>query len=97
MSQYKKQQGDLEILYGWDKPLNYYFLVVELNGELPAALVWSNLNLQIPGLTIRELLRILEGFGIRLTTEELQELLGDSDHRIGEQPWGSRGVSKGAS
>ena len=79
MSKYLRRQGDLEVLYGWDDPLKYYFVVVEeVTGELPDAIIWSNLNLQKPGLSLGELCRIVEGFGVRLTLEERQKLLADA-------------------
>jgi hypothetical protein len=60
MSQRKFRTDEYEVLTGWDSPLQYFYLVIEnTEGEM----VFSNLNLPNPALTldqIREWFHVFE-------------------------------------
>ncbi|MBZ9753346.1 hypothetical protein K7W42_21150 [Deinococcus sp. HMF7604] len=73
------QQGDLTLSYGWDAPLQYFYLTVERDDELEYC------NLDDPqatagpyggGLTLMQLQTKLAGFGLVLSTADLDTLAG---------------------
>ena len=57
MSQYWLSHGNLKILYGWDDPLRYFFLVItEVDNEgHELRPVFSNLDLPEPGMSIEQI------------------------------------------
>lgn len=60
------------IVIGWDRPLEYYHMVIELDGEY----IWSNLNL-VEGTSFTNpdfYHAVLEGFGVVLPTALRDEL-----------------------
>ncbi len=80
MSQYHFTHNSFDVLYGWDDPLQYNFLVIEniLNsGEEP---IFSNLNLDNPGMSISQIQTILVNFEIPCPGDLIKNLKNDAKH-----------------
>lgn len=78
MSQHriKTEIADKEavVLIGFDRPLQHYYMTVQLEGEP----IWSNLSLVLGGLSdVDPYIFVLQGFGIVLPDEMIDELMCD--------------------
>ncbi len=81
MSQYHFQNENYKVLYGWDDPLQYCFLViykvVETNPWTP---VFSNMDLENPGMSIPQIKETLASYGIDSPNELAENLNHDETH-----------------
>ncbi|NBO09950.1 MAG: hypothetical protein EBV30_11580 [Actinobacteria bacterium] len=74
MSQHKHEANGLTFLYGWDRPLGYFFLVIFNRHGHP---VWSNMNRFDPAMSIDEIDATMQEYGHRLPETERRKLIGD--------------------
>lgn len=75
------QHGDLTVTYGWDAPLQYFYLTVERGQQL----IYSNLDDPAAtagtyggGLSLMQLRDQLSAHGVTLSTGELDALAGST-------------------
>ncbi len=73
MSQRKFTNNGYEVLTGYDRPLNYFFLVVYKDDEKE----FSNLDFANPAMTLDEIDSRLRTLGIEYPTNLLADLLND--------------------
>ena len=78
MSQHRFIHGDWEVLYGWDEPLEYFFLVIEDSKNLRDG--FSNLDLSDPAMTINQIKETLNKFDIPVPDDLEKTLLRDELH-----------------
>jgi hypothetical protein len=65
MTQRTFQTEDFSVLTGWDRPLQYFFLVVyPLQSEAPDEPVFSNLFRRNPAMSLEEIAATLQRYGI---------------------------------
>lgn len=70
----KIAEKEVVVVIGFDRPLQHYHMVVQLDGDY----IWSNLNLEHGGvLDIDLYLFVLQGFGIVLPADMINELVCD--------------------
>lgn len=80
MSQYAWKTREYEFLTGWDRPLKYFFLVVDFldEGKREDDPVFSNLALPTgPAMSIPEIKETCVRYGSALPLEIESKLLGD--------------------
>ncbi|HQA79252.1 MAG TPA: hypothetical protein PLV96_00470 [Methanoregulaceae archaeon] len=94
MSQYEIEYGELFALIGWDRPLQYYFVVV-WRGDPDDYPVYSNLDDTKNDGSLDYQLGVLERYGIGLPPEVKMRLENDRISNTGNfkmrvkgvQPW----------
>ena len=88
MSQRHFTCGPWHVLTGWDRPLQYHFLVVERDGEV----VWSNLQLENPGMTPEQVVQQIGALGLAMVMpkslyKDLREdMIQNAGNHIHEYP-----------
>lgn len=87
MSQRVFTQGNLEVLTGWDVPLQYFFLVVEnkhaATDDPHDGYVFNNLRRKNPGMTLEEISTMLTHHGITPPLSLISDL--ERDRRNNDQ------------
>lgn len=74
MSQNTCKANGLTFMFGWDRPLEYFFLVIFAeDGDV----VWTNLSRQFPGMSLDEIDETMQKYGHRLSESDRQTLIGD--------------------
>jgi len=73
MSQRTFTHNGMKVLTGWDRPLQYFFLVIEDSDDY----VFSNLSRPDPRMTIPEIERTLDHFEIKYPESLFEDLLED--------------------
>ena len=81
MSQRVIDHEKFEFIAGWDRPLQYHFLVI--NDVKSNEIVFSNLNLDSPSMTIDEIIMVINGFGIEPEPSFKETLLNDKLQNVG--------------
>ena len=82
MSQYVFRHGTMKVLYGWDDPLRYFFLViteVDAKGKESRG-VFSNLDLPNPAMTIDQIKKTLGEYAIEVPASLEDDLRRDELH-----------------
>jgi hypothetical protein len=76
MSQYTFVDGNKKVLYGWDDPLRYYFLVItEIDDKGDEKdLIFSNLDLDNPAMTVDQIKKTLSKFNLSIPPD-LEDVL----------------------
>src|SRR3990167_6913354 len=89
MSQHYIDKGSLEFMMGWDRPLQYYFLTIfNMDPELPENdenMVFSNLSLENPGMTVTQIKRKCAEFNLILPRELIRNLESDKRNNVGNK------------
>ncbi len=87
MSQHKYktclEKQEVTVLMGWDRPLQYFYLVIDANDSDP---VWSNLDLRNPyqnDLTLYK--KVLNQHGITVPEQMFSEILQDKELDVGNK------------
>ena len=96
MSQYHymliHESKNTEVLRGWDRPLQGFFLVIDQGGYEP---LWSNLYQKVSHpKTLEPFLKELQSRGINLPTAMILEMEQDKNENAGNKCvvyWGSNG------
>lgn len=87
MSQRVFTNGNLEVLTGWDVPLQYFFLVIEdknaATDDPHDGYVFNNLRRKKPGMTLEEIGEMLNNHGITFPPSLLSDL--ERDKRNNDQ------------
>jgi hypothetical protein len=80
LSQHYFSYQDYTILYGWDKPLQYYFLVISRPHPVTKEreYVFSNLDLENPAMSIEQIYEVLKGFEIPIPADLSETLINAS-------------------
>lgn len=78
-----KPDGNLTAQYGYDRPLNYFYLVIHKNRDTAGEeLVYSNLDELNPSLSIERIIELLNKYQFEFDVEQIAKLL-ESDRRTG--------------
>jgi hypothetical protein len=78
--------GSLNILIGWDKPMQGYFMVIDYEKSLSDQPLFSNLTLDIPyPKSLTSYLVILEEHGIKIPYQLIEEVKLDGEENIGNR------------
>lgn len=85
MSQRKFQHNNYAVLTGWDRPLQYHFLLIEdittpLDDE---GIVFNNLHRRNPGMTLREIEDELNKLNIPIPPGLISDLKNDKITNVG--------------
>ncbi len=75
MTQYRFTSNEKDVITGWDVPLQYYFLTIK--GD---KLLFSNLELEDPSMTIASIVEKCGEFGIQVPEDIVQKLNQDCVH-----------------
>jgi len=81
MSQHYFSHLDYTILYGWDEPLQYYFLVVSRLHPVTKERenVYSNLDAENPAMSVAQICEVLNELGIPVPDHLESTLLTDRE------------------
>lgn len=87
MSQRVFTKGNLEVLTGWDAPLQYFFLVIEnkaaATDDPHDGYVFNNLKRKKPGMELEEIVAMLNSHGITPPPSLIADL--ERDRRNNDQ------------
>jgi len=83
MSQRIVHKGDLEFMMGWDRPLRYHFLTIFDNSNDEAEIIFNNLDLPNPSMSIDEITAACLKFGLELPKKVIDQLAYDKANDIG--------------
>lgn len=88
MSQHRFRHHNYDVITGWDRPLQYFFLVVERLSGVEDEYVYSNLNdpsLPLGAMTLTQVTAKLAELAIPLPVTLMDELIYDMRHNIGNR------------
>lgn len=87
MSQYFVYKDKKEYMMGWDRPLQYHFLTISDHSQLDEfdepKLIFSNLDLPNPAMTIDEITKKCADFGLDLPEKIVLSLVKDKEINCG--------------
>jgi len=79
--------GDYTIQAGWDRPLHYFYLVIDRVSTTDDDPVYSNLTdpLRGPGLSLMDIHQILEAYQVAIPPTLFSDLAEDRRHNRGNR------------
>lgn len=86
MSQRTFSRNGYQVLTGWDRPAQYFFLAVETDEQAAGETddyVFSNLDLDDPGMSLPEVMSKLEELGIEPPPTLAHDLALDRRNHVG--------------
>lgn len=84
MSQRQFTHGKNLILTGWDRPLQYFFLVIEdMTDEDSDDYIFTNLNLPNPAMTLEQIKDVLSKENIAAPATLFTDLATDKENNVG--------------
>ncbi len=84
----KHNGEETNIMMGWDKPLQYFFMIIEKESDIDEPF-WSNLNQLEPyQKNLNFYLKILNELNIKLPPQMIEEVMEDQINNIGNKTVG---------